>query len=219
MKKNFNIGENIGFGFDRTLKNVWFFVGFFIVLFISSAFFSMLDDYKLSGIIGFISEFIISISGFLFSFILFLFLLKISLNLIENVKINFKEINESLNVFLKFVLTVLTYWLIVFVGLIFFIVPGVILMIKYQFAALIVLDEKDVGIREAFRKSNVLASGVQWKLFWFSIISDFVNFAGLIFFFVGFLITAPTTIIAKTRIYRELKKQSQKSKKTVFLQD
>lgn len=219
MKKNFNIGENIGFGFDRALKNVWFFIAFFLVLFISTSFFSMFDNYQVPGILGFILDFIISAAGFLFSYIFFLFLYKISLYLIDNVKINIKELDESLHVFVKFILTTLMYWFFVCLGMILFIVPGVIVMIKYQFAPLIVLDEKEIGIREAFHKSNVLASGVQWKLFWFSLICDFLNFAGLIFFFVGFLITAPTTIIAKVRIYKELKKQSQKSKKAVFLQD
>lgn len=209
MKKNFNIGENLGFGFDKTFKNILFFAIFFLVFFIITSFFSAIGKYELPGFLGMFMSFIISLSGFLASYIFFMLLLKTSLTLISNQKVNLKEVNKDLlPLLLKFILTTLLYWFIVLVGTVFLIIPGVILMIKYQFASLIILDEPEIGIREAFHKSNVLASGVQWKLFWFSIISDFLNFAGLIFLLIGFIFTGPTTIIAKTRIYKELKKQT-----------
>lgn len=219
MKKNFNIGENIRFGMGRTLKNFWFFALFISVLFIGTALFSFFDNYQIPGILGLSLDFIISASSFLATYVIFMAILKIALELTQSEKINLKEVNELLPLFVKFTLTTLLYWAIVLIGMVFLIVPGIIFMIKYQFASLIILDEEGVGIREALHKSNLLASGVQWKLFWFSMVSDFLNFAGLIFFMVGFIITGPTTIIAKARIYKELKRQVKGRKKTVFLQD
>jgi len=203
--KNFNIGENIGFGLDRVLNNLVFFVFVFLSIFILMMGFSYVDPSSLPFFIAFTSNVILFIIYLLLSLVFFIGLYKIALSLTTKEKVEIKETDDLLPVFPKFVLTVFTYNLIIFLGLICFIIPGIIFLIKYQFAPFIVLNEKNVGIRESFKKSSSLTSSLCWKLFFFELILGFVNFTGLLCFGLGLLITLPTTIVARAKIYKELK--------------
>lgn len=196
--KNFNIGENIGLGFNKTINNAWFFVAFFIFIFLATI--ALINSFGISSF----SDTAFFIIAIIFYYIIFIGIYKISLGLLKNKKVDLKKTDDLPLVLNKFILALTMYFAIVFIGLIFFIVPGIIAMIKYQFVPFIILDEKDIGIRQAFRKSNSLASGVHWNLLWFLIISDLFNLAGFMFFGMGLIITIPSMIIAKAGIYKEL---------------
>ncbi|NMB47313.1 hypothetical protein GYA01_00555 [Patescibacteria group bacterium] len=89
------------------------------------------------------------------------------------------------------------YFAFVFLGLMFFIIPGIIVMVKFQFVPFIILREKDIGIREAFSKSNSLAKFRHIKLFQLLVVLGLINLIG----FMIFAITIPATISAKAFIY------------------
>ncbi|MDD2909321.1 MAG: hypothetical protein PHU74_00140 [Candidatus Pacebacteria bacterium] len=196
--KNLDIGENIGLGFNKAINNAWFFVAFFIFTFFATI--AFMNSFGISSF----SDTAFFIIAIIFYYIIFIGIYKISLGLLKNKKVDLKKTDDLPLVLNKFILALTMYFAIVFMGLIFFIVPGIIAMIKYQFVPFIILDEKDIGIRQAFRKSNSLASGVHWNLLWFLIISDLFNLAGFMFFGIGLIITIPSMIIAKAGIYKEL---------------
>ncbi len=196
--KNLDIGENIGLGFNKAINNAWFFVAFFIFIFFATI--AFVNSFGISSF----SDTAFFIIAIIFYYIIFIGIYKISLSLLKNKKVDLKKTDDLPLVLNKFILALTMYFAIVFIGLIFFIVPGIIVMIKYQFVPFIILDEKDIGIRQAFRKSNSLTSGVHWNLLWFLIISDLFNLAGFMFFGVGLVITIPSMIIAKAGIYKEL---------------
>jgi len=148
---------------------------------------------------------------FLLFFVISIGLHKIALILTNKEKVEIKEINDLLPILPKFILTMVMYKVIVLLGFILFIIPGIIFAIKYQFAPFIVLNEKNVSIRESFKKSSLLASSLQWKLFFFEIFTAFINFFGFMCFGFGLAITLPLTIIARAKIYKELKKANGKS--------
>jgi len=203
--KNFNIGENIGFGLDKTLNNFSFFALVFLLIFVLMIGSSFVKDFSFFYFLDFSINVIFFAISLLISLIFIIGLYKIALFLTKKEKVEIKETDLLLPVFPKFALTVFAYNIIVFLGLIFFIVPGIIFLIKYQFASFIVLNEKNTGIREAFSKSSFLASSLYLKLFLFEIFLAFVNLTGFLCFGFGLLITIPTTIIARAKVYKELK--------------
>lgn len=66
---------------------------------------------------------------------------------------------------LRFVLVSFLFGLIVSIGLIVFILPGIYLAYKYYFVPYIVIDKPEISIRDAFKRSGELTSGIKIDLF------------------------------------------------------
>ena len=76
--------------------------------------------------------------------------------------------------------------------------------IKYNFSTIIVIDQKEVGIIEAFKKSAHMTRGVKWKLIGLFITIVLVNLLGLLVLIVGVLASHPASMLAHLSIYRKL---------------
>ena len=85
----------------------------------------------------------------------------------------------------------LLYGLLVFIGFIFFIIPGIYFAVKYFFAGTVLID-KNVGIREAFITSGNITKGNRFKLCLFFITLTLVGVAGILCLFIGII---PAVII------------------------
>ena len=94
--------------------------------------------------------------------------------------------------------------LLIMLGLILFIVPGIYLAIRFMFAEFYVIND---GMRpiEALRASSALTKGHWWKLFWYSIVVSFVLVAGLVFFVVGLAAAGVIVLIASFKLFEALK--------------
>lgn len=105
--------------------------------------------------------------------------------------------------FLTFLLTWVLYGLLVGVGLVLLIVPGVIWGLMFGFSGYLVVDKKRDPI-EAFRESKQLTRGVKGRLLEFALVLLGVNILGAIALGVGLFVTVPTTFIAAARVFRGL---------------
>lgn len=116
-----------------------------------------------------------------------------------NVGMMFESFDRLLDGFLAtLVMTVL-----IGVGLLFFIVPGVILMVLWSFTYPI-LAERPVDFWEAMRLSARLTEGYRWRLFLLGLASCLVLFLGLLVFFVGVFVAWGVVITAYALAYRFL---------------
>jgi hypothetical protein len=70
--------------------------------------------------------------------------------------------------------------LLVFGGLAFFVVPGIVLLLKFMFAGVALVD-RDLNVAGAFRFSNAITKGYKWKLFAIVILSIAPSFAFSLF--------------------------------------
>lgn len=208
MKKNFSIGEVIGFGWDRAVKNILFFFPFLIITFLISIFLKHIEVLPNYGFWGVTFFLLIAMSGIFLTFLLSATLYRMGLNLTEKKeKLTLDNFETIYPAMFKFILGMIAYGLIVCLGLLLFIVPGIIWAIKYQFVPFLILEDPKINLNTAFHKSNMMASGVQWKLFWFRIISSWINFSGILFFGIGIFFTMPAIIVAKAQLYKKLKKK------------
>lgn len=94
--------------------------------------------------------------------------------------------------------------LLVMIGLVLFILPGIYLAIRWMFAELLVIDE---GMRpmEALKKSAEMTYGHRWKLFGFSAVASLVMLLGLVVFVVGGVVAGIVLTFAVIKIYSDLK--------------
>jgi len=93
--------------------------------------------------------------------------------------------------------------LVVVIGLILLIVPGVILGMMFLFSSYIVVD-KHLGPIEAMTESKRITAGHKLNLFGFFLLVLLLNIVGAICLLVGLLVTIPVTGLAFVHAYRTL---------------
>lgn len=92
---------------------------------------------------------------------------------------------------------------LIVLGLLLFIVPGVYLAIKWMFAELYVID-KGMRPMEALRASAELTRGCRWRLFGFVVLGTLIMLLGLVVLIVGFFVASVILGFAMIFIYRHL---------------
>jgi uncharacterized membrane protein len=97
--------------------------------------------------------------------------------------------------------------LIIFVGFLLLIVPGIIASVGLGFAPYFVID-RGTGPTDSLKQSWDITKGYKWQLFLFGLALIGLNLLGLIALVVGLLVTIPVTWLAITHAYRTLSAQS-----------
>jgi len=92
---------------------------------------------------------------------------------------------------------------IVMVGFVLLVVPGIIAMLMLMFATLLVID-RTLSPVAALKESARITTGYRWQLLWLVILVALLNLLGALAFMVGLLITVPVSYLAVTHAYRTL---------------
>jgi len=94
--------------------------------------------------------------------------------------------------------------LLIVLGLLCFIVPGVYLAIRWMFAEMLVLDQ---GMRpiEALRASSTLTEGMRWNLLLFMIVTFFMTMVGVLMLGVGAVVALLVVRFAVIHFYEDRK--------------
>lgn len=201
MAEKFSKKEAINFGWNIMRENLKFFVILMIICF--------LIHLVLGGISDFLEDdysvlsFIVSVIGWILSTIISLGLIKIALNLLDNKEGKLSDLFSQLPLFFKYLFSNILYGLIIFVGFILLIIPGIILAVKYQFFVYFIVD-KNAGPIEALKRSSEITRGAKWDLFLFGLLLGFINFLGALCLIIGLFATVPITMIASAFVYRKL---------------
>lgn len=228
-KKTFSYIEAIKFGFNTLIQNFWLIlrmlllgVGIiFIPMLLAGLVLGLSHSLFLESAPGAIGPIILGIIGTVF--VLFeLFLIgwfnagftAICLKLYDK-----QPVNSVLEVFdvpkktvIQYILCNFLFIIAVALGLLFFIVPGIVFYLRYFFAHFIVID-KNLDAKPSFSYSRKIAYGAKWKLLGFeflimlafSLLHIKSNVLGSI---LG-AISQPFIILAHTYIYRKLQEQDE----------
>ncbi len=103
----------------------------------------------------------------------------------------------------KYTIVVILGAIATILGLIFLVVPGVIIGIGIAFAVYYVIDYKDNPI-DALKKSWELTNGYKMKLFLLFLLLGALNLLGLAALFVGLLVTVPVSMFTVAHVYNIL---------------
>lgn len=128
---------------------------------------------------------------------------RISLQVTDKGLSSISELFSCFPLLLKYIVSSVLYGLMVFVGMVLLIVPGIIVAIRGQFFVYYIIDE-DAGPIEAIKKSFEITKGSVINLSFLSLITILLNFAGMLALILGIFITIPITLVAYAFVYRKL---------------
>lgn len=202
-KKFFSKKEAIFFGWNNLKKNFRLFLGIMLILGLVSVL-PEIDKALIKEKKSFID--IINAVISLFGIILEMGLIKISLKLYDREKPKFSDLFSQYPLFFKMLFGSIFYGLIVTLGLILLIIPGIIFGIKFYFYEYFIVD-KGLGPIEALKRSWRVTKGVGWNLFFFFLLVGVINLLGALALLIGLFATIPATMLATAFVYRKLLSQ------------
>ena len=123
-----------------------------------------------------------------------------------------KEVNW-LMIFSRFngfkpVIFMLIYSIIVFLGLILLVVPGIILGLMYSQVFFILADDPDVGVIEAFNMSSRMMKNNMWQLFMLNLEALLYFIAGVFTLLIWWVWLLPRYSVALAGFYEALKNEN-----------
>lgn len=197
----FSKSEAIKFGFKVAKKNIIFFLGVLVIW----AFITLISS-TIQGSLNANRQFFVS---FLFNLFMWVVnsifsmgVVKITLEFVDGKNPKLKDIYYTKKVF-NFILSSLIRGVIVVLGLILFIIPGIIFSIKLQYADYLIVDKKLDAV-DALKQSWEMTKGHKWNLFLFGILLGLINVLGFLCLLVGLLITVPLSMVVNAYVYRKL---------------
>ncbi len=197
----FSRGDALQFGWETAKRNLGFFVVLLIVLGIINGVAATIEKLgrenaglALLAILTYAAASVITGVG----------MIRAGLRFSDGARPQLAELFASIP-FFRYLWGILLQSLIVAVGFILFVVPGLIWIYKYMFTGFLIVDK---GLRpvEALRQSGVLTQGAKRDLCVFSLLLGAINVLGALALLVGLLWTIPTSIVATAHVYRQLQR-------------
>ena len=105
----------------------------------------------------------------------------------------------------SFILASLLVGVIVVIGLILLIVPGIMWALRYCFVPYLVMD-KGLDVTAALSESATITYGHKWQLLGLGCLIALLNILGAVCLLVGLLVTIPVSGLAMVNAYRTLSK-------------
>lgn len=124
----------------------------------------------------------------------------------------------SISTYLKYVGYMILVGIIVFVGSVFLILPGIYLWVRLAFGQVYLLDHPDADIDEAFRFSWRATEGKEFSLLGLGIVSFFVTLSGLLLCCIGIFYTMVISGFALVITYLWLLGDDASAPKATFTQ-
>ena len=109
---------------------------------------------------------------------------------------------------LKPIVFILILSVVVTLGFILLIIPGIILSLMYSQVFYILADDPDIGAIEAFNKSEKMMRGHKWQLFMLNLEAALYILAGIFTLFIWWAWLIPRYSVAIAGFYEELKKEN-----------
>ena len=198
--KLFFIKEAIKVGWEKAKQNIG---PFFLIL---------LASWIISGIISAFSEShdersalrsLVALVGWIVGVFIQLGMTRVILKVLDGGKPAASDFSFNADQFGRFLLGTILGGVIIVVGLILLIIPGIILSIRLQFMPYLIV-EKNMNPFDAMKRSWAISRNQTWNLFVFSIVCGLVALLGFIALFIGLIWAIPTIMIAAAFVYRKL---------------
>lgn len=205
-KRDFSAEEALQYGWNTMKANIWFFVGVLVVAWALTGVPHIIANLLQEQSIGL--SFLFRIIGWVANIIVSIGMIAIALKFLDNQNPKFEDLFSFRPYFWKYLGASILMVIIVWFGIILFIIPGVYWALKFQFFGYFVVEQGRDPV-EAMRMSSRITQSVKWKLFGFGLVLALINIVGTICLFVGLLVTVPVTLLAFSFVYRKLLEQTE----------
>lgn len=173
----------------------WMILG---VVFVVTIVFGIVDPHGKSVLISILSM-VVTLFFELGAFALFLKLVRTG----QEGKI--EEIIGQKDIFLQALIGNLVYYVLMIIGFILLIIPGIYVAVRLMFLPYVFVDQK-LGWKEALNEASRLSEGHRWQLLCFIFLIALMNIVGAMLLLVGLLVSIPVSAIAMAMAYESLKK-------------
>ena len=127
----------------------------------------------------------------------------IYLSLVDGKQVSYASLFSQLKLLGWYILGGIVLFVILLVGYLLLIIPGIILSIRLQFWIYCMIDTRVNGVA-AIAKSWQITKGNTGNLFLFGILLGLILLAGTLVFGIGLLVAIPVVGLATARMYRAL---------------
>lgn len=193
-----NIQQYFGRGWEIFKQYPWGFIGFLVLAIVISTIVDELpapfgnNEEGIGGIINFVINPIL-LAGFYI----------VALQIAKNRPLHFSEFFRGFNQFLQLFLVNIVGIILIGIGFVFLIIPGIYLSIAYTFSYLFVIEKK-LSFWSALESSRKVISQKWFSFLGFAILLVLLNLAGLIAFGVGLLVTIPWTYCIMVAAFEDI---------------
>lgn len=183
-----------------TKEHLWFLVSYLIIFFLINAFLSFLENRVFHN--GFIAAVIYLLGAFI-SFFIQMGFINSSLMITDGLKPGYDQLYANGHHILSWIVAHFLFILMISVGLVFLIFPGLYLLARFSLYPFFILD-KNMGPIESLGAASRASRGKCWFLFLLFLCTLLLNLLGCLFFGIGLLITMPISALAWALVYRKL---------------
>ncbi|MEK7581912.1 MAG: hypothetical protein AAB488_01115 [Patescibacteria group bacterium] len=190
MNTLFSKKELLRFGWDKTKEHFWFLFGMLVLILLVTG------ASNINMVVTIIVAIFVSIS-----------VITASLTIADGGTPSFKGLFSkygNYKIFINYILASIASGIIVIVGLILLVIPGIYLAIRLQFYKFLIVDKGDIGPIMALKESWRMTNNHTWNLFLLLILVALLNILGAVLLGIGLFVTIPISIIAYTLLYRKL---------------
>ena len=125
----------------------------------------------------------------------------ISIRYIRGERVSFNDLLAITSMkFLHYLATLLICSVLIIMGFILFILPGIYVMVRLMFAQYLIVDQ-DISFDQAIKKSWYLTKGLEFNLIAFVFAMFVIVALGFLSFFVGLIIAIPLTQLSTAYLY------------------
>ncbi|MFQ5568810.1 MAG: hypothetical protein ACE5G0_03990 [Rhodothermales bacterium] len=185
-----HIGDYINKGVEIFKQNIGGFIGFILLVFLINLVLGFIP------IIGGLAS--IAISGPLGVGIFI-----VSAKIMKEEPYEFGDFFKGFNFFLPLLLASLVVGILVVLGMILLIIPGIYLAIAYTFTNMLIVERR-MEFWEAMETSRKIVTKSWFPIFGLILLLGLLNLLGMIALCIGILVTAPITSCAMAAAYDDI---------------
>ena len=201
----FSIPAALRNGWAATKRHFWMWVGI-LVFFVALEIVASVVTQQLGMAVGSV----VAIVLFFLYFLIMIGLFTVGLAHARGQDVSFGTLFSGASLILKMIAGMILYTLIILVGFILVLIPGIIWMYKYQLFYFYIVDKK-MGPIEALKASGQATKGAKLDMFSFQMLTQVLMLVSMIPFFLGLFVTFPLTVVASAHMYLQLSGQVDKT--------
>jgi len=203
MEKKISIKQAIGYGWKKFWPRWKFYVGIILGTLAVSWVFSLISGiFRDQALVSFL----MSIIGFIIQILISIGLITIFIKSAREKDVSWNDMLVNKGRFLKFFGVSILFQIIVVLGFVLLIVPGIYLALRYQYAYYAILDNPEISIGRAFKQSSHMTKDIKWKLFWFGMVSIGIALLGMLALGIGLFVAIPVLGLSQSFVYIHIRK-------------
>ncbi|MDR3142147.1 MAG: glycerophosphoryl diester phosphodiesterase membrane domain-containing protein [Tannerellaceae bacterium] len=200
MESKFTISEVLSASWAALKSQIWILVGLFIGYMILSFVFGLLLSPAMTSIA------LSLIANLIFYVIAIVFTLGYTKNLFQTLdgeEPQFSAYGQQARKIGTYFVAGLLYCILVFIGTLLLIIPGIYIALRLQFFVQLIVEE-DAGIIESLQKSWNITKGQALPLFLLALVMMGICIVGFILLGVGIFVAAPLISLMCCCVFRKL---------------